>query len=406
MARSTTQLTFTQIDKAKPKEKEYLLSDGGGLHLRVRPNGSKNWFIKYTAPISKKRIKLSLGTYPHITLKVARDIANEYRELLAQGVDPKDYLAQKQREHEYELSNTFQAVYNQWHDRWSTQISVRTLKTETQRIVKHLLPKLKDIPVTKINVKLARKVLDPLYSEGKTQTVIKLVRHLNAVMNYAESADLVEINPLLRLSNLYPAKPSQNFKALPFTELPGFISALEASNAHVTLKNYIMFLLHTGVRGGVASIAKWQDFDFENRVWTIPEEDEKTSKALRVPLTDSVMKILGFMKLVTNSDKYVFSIGQQSTEHIASETARAVIIRMGYGKKTTIHGFRSLISTTLHECDQGFSFEAIEMVLSHRVGSSVSQIYNRGDYFEQRAPIMAWWSKQIERAIRPYLKAV
>jgi len=101
MARKTTALTNTEVSRAKPKEREYNLADGNGLLLRVKPNGSKLWIFNYVRPYTKKRVNISFGRYPDISLADARIKRTEARELLAQNIDPKehrDQKAQKERE--------------------------------------------------------------------------------------------------------------------------------------------------------------------------------------------------------------------------------------------------------------------------------------------------------------------
>ncbi|MGR8930212.1 MAG: Arm DNA-binding domain-containing protein, partial [Gammaproteobacteria bacterium] len=71
---------------AKPKEKDYTTSDGGGLFLFVGANGSKLWRFVYT--FSGKRKKIAFGPYPDNTLETARRKAQEAREQIANGVDP------------------------------------------------------------------------------------------------------------------------------------------------------------------------------------------------------------------------------------------------------------------------------------------------------------------------------
>ena len=65
MAIITKPLTNTEVKQAKPKDKVYTLSDGGGLQLRVKPNGSKLWLLDYKRPYTKKRTSLSFGVHPH-----------------------------------------------------------------------------------------------------------------------------------------------------------------------------------------------------------------------------------------------------------------------------------------------------------------------------------------------------
>ena len=96
MPKITKPLTNTEVERSKPKAKEYTLTDGYGLFLLVLPTGVKSWRFNYIRPLTKKRTKVSLGTYPALSLAQARSIREEYRSLLAQGIDPQEHKAQEQ----------------------------------------------------------------------------------------------------------------------------------------------------------------------------------------------------------------------------------------------------------------------------------------------------------------------
>ena len=93
MANSTNPLTNTEVKQAKPRAKEYNLADGGGLALRIKPNGSKLWLLNYSRPHTKKRANLSLGTFPDVSLADARRKRETASSLLAQDIDPKEGIA-------------------------------------------------------------------------------------------------------------------------------------------------------------------------------------------------------------------------------------------------------------------------------------------------------------------------
>lgn len=116
MARLTKPLTDTEIKKAQPKEgkKEYSLADGKGLYLRVKASGSKSWVFNYYRPFTNRRANIGLGTYPEITLKRARELRAEYRELLANDIDPKKQREKLERQHADEQTNTFLLIAEQW----------------------------------------------------------------------------------------------------------------------------------------------------------------------------------------------------------------------------------------------------------------------------------------------------
>lgn len=90
MGAATTRLSDLKVKAAKPKEKDYTLTDGNGLQMRVRINGSRLWNFNYIHPITKKRLNMGLGTFPEVSLAQARKLTIEARELVAQGIDPKE----------------------------------------------------------------------------------------------------------------------------------------------------------------------------------------------------------------------------------------------------------------------------------------------------------------------------
>jgi hypothetical protein len=113
MARTTT-LTNTEVKQAKPKDKVYKLSDGGGLQLRIKPNGTKYWLLDYFKPFIKKRTSLGLGAYPEVSLAEARKKRVAARELLAKDIDPKEHKDDKHREQVLAANNTFKSVDIDW----------------------------------------------------------------------------------------------------------------------------------------------------------------------------------------------------------------------------------------------------------------------------------------------------
>ncbi|EKO3367370.1 integrase arm-type DNA-binding domain-containing protein [Vibrio fluvialis] len=135
-------LTETQIKNAKPKDKEYILSDGYGLRLRIKTNGTKNWFLNYTHPILSKRVNLTLGTYPVTSLKLAREKAREARELIEQGIDPKTHRDQRNHQEEIRLNTTLTHVMHQWLKVKKSMVSLDHAASIQCALELHVLPSL------------------------------------------------------------------------------------------------------------------------------------------------------------------------------------------------------------------------------------------------------------------------
>lgn len=149
MARITKPLTNTEIERAKPQDKEFTLSDGQGLYLLIKPNGSKLWRFNYYQPFSnpKKWILLGVGKYPEISLAQARAKRAEYLALLAQNVDPQMQRIQQAQEENAKQTNTFQKVAELWKEKKEHEIEPKTIKKYWASLNLHVLPFLGNYPV-------------------------------------------------------------------------------------------------------------------------------------------------------------------------------------------------------------------------------------------------------------------
>jgi hypothetical protein len=182
MAIRTTPLTNTEVKQAKVKDKQYKLSDGDGLQLRVMPNGSKQWLLDYIKPISKKRTSMTFGKYPEVSLAEARKKRVAARELLAKDIDPKEFKDDKHREQLLSASNTLKSIATDWFAIKKTTIAENTAKSLWRKFENHVFPKLGHRPIDKILAPEAIEALKPLAAKGNLETTGKIIGHLNNVM--------------------------------------------------------------------------------------------------------------------------------------------------------------------------------------------------------------------------------
>lgn len=394
MARQTTSLTNTQIKQAKSQEKEYSLSDGNGLSLRIRPNGSKTWMFNYYVPFTKKRNKISFGIFPEVSLAHARKQRDEARELIAQNIDPKFHREEQEQSKRAKLESTFEAFGREYLSikRGSTKES--TYLKRARMLEKYLLPSIGALPVTDIKPKLLKVVLDPIAKEGKIETVKRLCIITNEIMRIALANGAIEFNPLTDLTKLYPAKKTKHNPYLEPEELPELVEVLNKANLTHTTRNLIFWQLHTMIRPSEAATAKWSQIDFDEMVWVVPIP--KMDKEHLVPLTPQMLAILEVMRPISGHREYIFPADRDPKKHTNTQTANAALKRIGFKGRTTAHGFRGLISTTLNA--HGFDGDLIESALSHEEENKVRRAYNHTDYLERRKPMMHWWSERIEQA--------
>lgn len=191
-------LTDTKIRQAKSKDKDYPLADGGGLRLIVRANGSKVFVFNYNRPYTKKKNNITLGAYPEISLKQARERHAQARALLAQDIDPVQQREQDKREQANKLDRTFGKMAVNWFEQRKQQanFSERTAKDTWALFERHILPNFAQYPITEITPLIAINALKPLEKDGKLETVRKVIGKLNDVMKFALHRGFISTNNL------------------------------------------------------------------------------------------------------------------------------------------------------------------------------------------------------------------
>lgn len=396
MARITKPLTNTEVKSSKPKDKEYSLSDGEGLSLRVKPNGSKLWIFNYYRPYTKKRANIGFGQYPALSIIEARKLRLNARELLARNIDPKTSREERAQEEKNNLENTFSKYAEKWRAIKTAELKEPTIRRAYQTLTKHALPTLKDLPISQVRPKQVLAIMNPIIAEGKHETVKRLCAFINQIMRLAVADGSIEYNPLSDLSKLFPTVEREHFKTLKPEQLPYLIKVM--ANANISRITRCMFelQLHTAVRPVEAATARWEEFNLKEGQWVIPAEKMKKNREHIIPLSKQVLDILEIMRPISSHREFLFPSVKNPLSHANRETVNTAMKRNGLKGQIVSHGLRALFSTTCHE--QGHDSEIIETALAHLDKNETRRAYNRSNYLEHRRALMCWWSEQIDKA--------
>ncbi|AGU58223.1 integrase domain-containing protein [Vibrio anguillarum] len=398
MGTRATRLTSKAITNAKPKEKDYVLSDGDGLQLRVRTNGSRLWNFNYRHPITKKRINMGLGAFPELSLANARKKTIEARELVADGIDPKEARDSKLSEMQKELEDTLLNLAKEWFERKKESVTPNYADDIWRSLELHVFPQIANTPVKDIDAPLVIDLLRPIEAKGSLETVKRLSQRLNEIMNYAANCGLVKANPLTGIRAPFKNPKKKKMAALAPDELPELMGAIANASIKRTTRCLIEWQLHTMTRPSEAAGARWDEIEWEEKIWTIPAERMKKRREHRIPLTEQMLALLEVIKPISGHREYIFPSDRDPKKPCNSQTANMALKRMGFAGRLVSHGLRSLASTTLNE--QGFDRDLIEASLAHVDDNQVRSAYNRTDYLERRRPMMSWWSGHIETAAK------
>lgn len=388
-----TALTHKQLAAAKPKDKDYVLSDGGGLQLRVRCNGSKLWNFNYRHPLTKKRLNMGLGIYPDVSLSSAREKTKEARQLVAEGIDPKEHRAKKEMQQRAESEDTLLSVGQEWLELKRSMVTADHAADIWKSLEIHLFPKLGHVPIKEVTAPAVIAVLRPIESKGSLETVKRLCQRMNEIMTYAINSGRLLTNPLAGLKEAFRKPKKQHMPTLKPQELPDLMQSLANASIKRVTRLLIEWQLHTMTRPSEAAGTRWDEIDFERRLWTVPPERMKKRREHIVPLTKQALDILEAIKPISGQREYVFPADRNPRTHCNSQTANMALKRMGYGGRLVSHGLRALASTTLNE--ERFDSELIEVALAHIDNNKVRERYNHADYVEKRREIMDWWSAHI-----------
>ena len=401
MANTTRPLTATEVKQAKAHEKVYNLYDGGGLCLRVKPNGTKLWLFNYQRPHTKARTSISLGAYPTVSLAKARSEAEQGRKLVSDNIDPQEHKAELKQSFEKAYLNTLETVAKQWHEVKKSKVTAEHAENIWRSLVVHIFPTMGGIPIHKIRAPDIIETLNPIAAKGSRETVKRVSQRLNEVMVFAVNTGLLEANPLAGIKEAFQTPPKRNMPSLQPAELPELMKALNTASIKITTRCLIEWQLHTMTRPSEAAGTRWDEIDFENCLWRIPSERMKKRRAHTIPLSLQAMALLEVMRPISGEKQYVFPSDRIPSRHINEATANMAIKRMGFGGRLVAHGMRSIASTTLNE--RGFDPDVIEAALAHVDGNQVRAAYNRAEYLERRRTMMTWWSNHIHEAATGYM---
>ena len=395
-------LSDVKVKQVKASDKVQMLSDGDGLFLHVKQNGTKSW--QYRFRFNGKQKNLSLGMYPDISLKRARELHKEARSLLADGIDPAEKKQQEKRKELQKEKPTFSSVAKEWwvHQKgtWTEDHAARVWTRMDNNVFPFIgSTLLEEIePHNIIEIKSAIEQRDALDVAGR------VVNDIRRVFSYAVQHGKIKYSPASEMKGVVKARKAKHHASLPKHEIPQFLRDLQdyESRGRLLTKLAVELLLLTFVRSGELRAAKWSEFDLDNSLWTIPAERMKMKTEHLVPLSRQAKEVLERLRPISGQYELVFPSEKRRTNPMSDNTMRKAVFTMGYdgnteGKSKCVpHGFRSMASGALNEA--GFNRDAIERQLSHQERNKVRAAYiHTAEFMADRVKMMQWWADYLDQ---------
>lgn len=389
-------LFATTVASAKPRDRDYKLSDGGGLYLLVRPNGTKLWRLNYR--YLEKHRTLAFGAWPEVSLADARERRDDARRLLAAGTDPSHQQKVEAARARVEENDTFKLVAEEWVAKNEREGLAEITLSKLRWLLDKAYPKIDNRPVAKITAQEVLAVLRAVEATGRHESARRMRSVLSRVFRYAIATTRAERDPASDLRGALTVPKAKHLAAITTEDRAGdLMCAIEGYSGHAITLFALKLSAHLFVRPGELRQAEWAEFDFDRSVWNIPAEKMKMRRPHRVPLSAQVTGLFEGLWNLTGHGRYCFPSFRTGQRSMSENTVNAALRALGFGQEEmTAHGFRAMAATLLNETGQ-FNPDAIERQLAHMENNGVRRSYTRGEYWNERVALMQFWSDELER---------
>lgn len=393
-------LTPSAVTNAKPQAKPYKLADGGGLFLLVNSNGSRWWRWKYRRPGTGKENLLSLGTFPDVSLKRAREKREEARTLLADGIDP----GARRKAEATASPDTFAAIAREWMTHTEAERAPETNRMIRQRTEGDLIPYLGDRPINDIRAPELLAALRRVESRGALVIAKRLRQIAGQIFRYAVATGRAERDPSNDLRGALKPSPERHHAALTEpADVGNLLRAIEGYQGSPVTRAALQLSPLVFQRPGELRAMEWGEVDLDAAEWRIPAEKMKMRVAHIVPLSSQAVAILRDLQPLTgggiagkpDAPRYVFPGARTRLRPMSNNTVTASLRRIGYtGEQMTAHGFRATARTLLAEL--GWMPDAIERQLAHKASGPLRGAYDRAQFLAERRKMMQAWGDYLD----------
>jgi len=389
-------LTDTAVRRAAAKKKPYKMYDSGGLFLLVTPSGGKWWRFKYR--YNHKEKLLSLGTYPDITLKAARDRRDLERRKLADKIDPGINRKAVKAAWVDSQANSFEVVAREWMDKQSAIWSASNTNKIKRHLELNIFPWLGQRPIADILAPELLINLRRMEARGAVGAAHRVLQTCGQIFRYAIATGRATRDPAADLRGALQPMPKEKHRAAVTDPdaIGPLLRALYSYHGSVIIRCALRIAPLTFVRPGELRNAEWKEINFNKAEWNIPAERMKMKEPHLVPLSRQAVEVLKELHPMTGRGIYLFPSPRSNQRPMSDNAILSAMRRMGIGKdEMTGHGFRAMARTVLDEVLH-VRPDYIEHQLAHAVRDPNGRAYNRTAHLPERRKMMQDWADYLE----------
>ena len=389
-------LTAVSVKQAKPKPKQYKLTDGGGMYLLVLPTGGRYW--RYNYRYNTKRKTLALGVYPDISLADARNLHTNARESLARGSDPAAAKKIQKLTQSQAAADSFEAVGREWFSRHMEDQSVKHQARALSILEKDLYPAIGPRPISQVASTELLTVLRKIEDRGAIDIAHRAKHTAGAIFRYAVATGRAERDPSRDLTGALRQRKVRHLAAITDpVEVGKLMLALGVYQGSLVVKTALKISALLFQRPGEIRHMEWTEINWDQSRWEIPAKKMKMRDPHIVPLSWQAIDLLEELQRLTGRGRYVFPSARGGGRPLSENGVRVALRTMGYtNDQMTSHGFRAMARTILDEV-LGVRPDYIEHQLAHAVRDPNGRAYNRTSHLLERQKMMQQWSDYLDK---------
>lgn len=368
--------------------------EASGLGVRVTPSGNKSWFYRFT--LNGKRSKMSLGKYPEISLKEARELLFQTQKLKENGINPIEH----QKQEKLKTQNTIELVVRAWYEGYIEKNRKQPSQIK-QQIEADIIPLLGDKNPEQLHPRDITRALDAIVNRGSPVHANKVLSTLKQAFNYAVSRGDMSTNPAsgIRARDIGGLeKPRERYLTPDEIKTLWHFLESDASKISLSIRAAIKIILLTGVRTGEILLATWDEINFEQSLWTIPANHNKNGLVMKIHLTPLAKKLFKTLGEQCTSNFIIsnFKNGESLSDKAIAKAVKRIQERVAIPQWTP-HDLRRTFATLMGEALH-IDPVVVEKCLGHKM-PKIMATYNRNEMLLQRQEALEKWSSFIENLI-------
>ena len=383
-------LTDIKIRQAKASDKPLKITDGNGLYIEVKPNGSKLWRYRYR--IAGKENVYAIGEYPTISLADARRERDSARELVKLNKHPAHARQLNKSDRLGENTNTFKAVAEEWIKKKQAGWTPYYLSQIVRGMNSDVYPTIGHLPIRDITARKMLEVIDAVVKRGAPTVAINIRQWCGSVFCYGVATLRADHDPCAAIRGSIIRPEVVHAEAMTEAQISHLLERLERYGGLRTTYLAIKLMMYTFVRTIEIRRGTWTQVDLDNSMWSIEAGKMKMRRKHMVPLSRQAKAVMVELKTITGGGQYLLPNSRRPKEMMSATTINRAMEYLGV--PFSGHDFRATASTNLHE--MGWRDEVIELQLAHVERNKTKAAYNHAKYMSDRKEMMQAWADWID----------